>query len=600
MAIIRYSQENSKHSKAEKLILEAIKDSKLTKDWTVLHGVAISHSHKKKDEEIDFIVFIPGQGIVVIEAKGPTEFNFDEKGVELKGVPDPFKNPFDQAKAGESNLRYEMEQIELPVSEIPIARLVWMPTLHQNVEELSKNRPGRGFMDYEIAFQSGLDSPYQTIENALNESVADNFKKKKKKFNPDLLGKEEIKAIVQHLIPEYHVSAKIEAKIKERDRELKKASQKLNSLLGMIRDNSIVYFSGPAGSGKSKILSQLALDTRSQGHNVLVTCHNIMMASWLSEQLGHPENLRVLAFDDLLLEISGHKSHKTTGVDVWYNQTLPKAALEKLNAGTSIEKYSTIIIDEFQDIVINDTKLQVLQLLRGKQKALASRLYIAGDDDQQIMNGSMPVDSVEAARKAFGPLTHIQLKSNLRQSPELSDAVYKMLGRKSPFESHAITEGLTDDLEVIHVTSDNQSKRLAAVLERLEKDFPRREIRVLHFQNENATLTKVFKNRGNLSSRDERKLVEMCKHATNPTGEIRWRSIRKFKGLEQDAIVITDISNESAAWVEKELKRTLEDALYVGMTRARFKIVLLVQDNLFDATHDVDGSARVNKEQSGY
>ena len=598
MAIIRYSQAKIDKNKSELKVLEAIQSSPLTKDWTLLHGVEISHSFKKKDEEIDFVVLIPEQGIVVIEVKGARTFSFDENGVELKGIPDPHKNPFDQARTGVRNLKHEMAQIELPVDEIPMARLVWLPEIHQSPEELSTNRPGRGFMNYEIAFQSAFDNPYQTIENALLESSRDYLRGKKLKLNPQLLGKEEIKAIVQHLIPEYRVSDKLEAKKNARERELRKASEKQSYLISMIRDNAIVYFSGPAGSGKSKILTQLALDARSLGHKVLVTCHNIMMASWLSEQLGHPENLKVIAFDDLLLEMAGFKAHKTNGVDTWYNQTLPKAALEKLKSDSSAEKYSTIIIDEFQDLAINDLKLQVLKLLRGKQKALTSRIYIAGDDDQQIMNGSMPVYSVEVARQTFGPLTHIELKSNVRQSPELSNAVYKLLNRKSPFESHAIDEGLTDDLEVIHVTAENQAKRLAMVLERLEKDFPRRDIRVLHFQNENATLTKVFENRGNLASKDERMLVQMCKHATNPTGEIRWRSIRKFKGLDQDAIVITDISNQSAAWVEKELKRSLEDALYVGMTRARFKVVLMVQDELFEPTHNADGSVRRNQLQN--
>jgi hypothetical protein len=101
----------------------------------------------------------------------------------------------------------------------------------------------------------------------------------------------------------------------------------------------------------------------------------------------------------------------------------------------------------------------------------------------------------------------------------------------------------------------------------------------------------VFKRLGNLNSKDEKWLVKHCKETRlNPAGEIKWRSIRKFKGLDEDAIVITDISKESAAWVEKTLRRTIEDALYVGMTRARFKLVLLVQDDLFPTTHNADGS----------
>jgi len=130
------------------------------------------------------------------------------------------------------------------------------------------------------------------------------------------------------------------------------------------------------------------------------------------------------------------------------------------------------------------------------------------------------------------------------------------------------------------------------VLERLNEDYPLPDIRVLHFDNATAVLTELFKKAGNIDSAPERWLAKHCKETMiNPAGEIKWRSIRKFKGLDEDAIVITDISKESAAWVEKTLQRTLDDALYVGMTRARFKLVLLVQDDLFPATHNADGSA---------
>jgi energy-coupling factor transporter ATP-binding protein EcfA2 len=579
-----------KTSTAERLIYEAIRDSKLAKDWTVFHAKEISKPKQKRDEEIDFIVLIPGRGIVLIEAKGATDFDFDENGMKLTGVPDPDKNPWSQVRTAEINLRFELESIELEEDKTPVGRLVWMPRIDNDPSKLSRNRPGRGFMDYEIAFMAGLDNPYQTIVAALEGSIKDGKHRKTYKSNPDYFTPEIIKAITNHFIADYHVSRTVADKHKERERELKKVAARQKHLLDMLRDNSVVYFSGPAGSGKSKILSTLAADSKALGHNVLVTCHNIMMANWMREQLQHLEGVKVIAFDELLLEISGLKAHRKTNEGSWYGTELPAAALKNLIDNSSIQKYSAILVDEFQDVAINDLKLEILFKLQGKSKALESRIYLAGDDNQQIMNGSLPVDSIEVARKVFGPLTHIQLKSNIRQTPALSAAIYKMLDRRSPFQTHEINEDLNDDLEVIHVTKENQSKRLAKVLERLNKDYPLPDLRVLHFDNATSVLTQVFKNAGNLSSAHDRWLAKNCKETTmNPAGEIKWRSIRKFKGLDEDAIVITDISKESAAWVEKTLKRTLDDALYVGMTRARFKLVLLVQDGLYEPTHNADG-----------
>ncbi|MGK0720758.1 ATP-binding domain-containing protein [Leucobacter sp. W1478] len=59
-----------------------------------------------------------------------------------------------------------------------------------------------------------------------------------------------------------------------------------------------------------------------------------------------------------------------------------------------------------------------------------------------------------------------------------------------------------------------------------------------------------------------------------PAEEIRWRSVFKFKGLDTDAVVLTDIgatSREFAA--EQDLAFT--DLLYVAITRAKYRCIVL-------------------------
>jgi hypothetical protein len=112
---------------------------------------------------------------------------------------------------------------------------------------------------------------------------------------------------------------------------------------------------------------------------------------------------------------------------------------------------------------------------------------------------------------------------------------------------------------------------------------------VLGFENESSALAGVFSRLGDLNSTAERWLAKNCKHETNPAGKIRWRSIRKFKGLDQDVIVITDVSNASAKWASSAIGKSLSSLLYVGLTRARFKVVILVQDGLYEPTHNADG-----------
>ena len=72
--------------------------------------------------------------------------------------------------------------------------------------------------------------------------------------------------------------------------------------------------------------------------------------------------------------------------------------------------------------------------------------------------------------------------------------------------------------------------------------------------------------------------MDQMRHKTTD-GQIRWRSIAKFKGLEEDVVVITDINPDAEAFAAK-IHQRLEDLLYVGMTRARFQVVLLIDESV--------------------
>jgi superfamily I DNA/RNA helicase len=88
-------------------------------------------------------------------------------------------------------------------------------------------------------------------------------------------------------------------------------------------------------------------------------------------------------------------------------------------------------------------------------------------------------------------------------------------------------------------------------------------------------------------SGDLRVLKQLTEFPENG-GVINWRSIPKYKGLEDDVVVITDVSRATSDWLELR-NQTLRNQLYVGLTRARFHAIVLVQEELLPATHDVDG-----------
>ena len=60
----------------------------------------------------------------------------------------------------------------------------------------------------------------------------------------------------------------------------------------------------------------------------------------------------------------------------------------------------------------------------------------------------------------------------------------------------------------------------------------------------------------------------------HPTAGITWHSIFKFKGLEADAVIITDVSPAAIDFAHSR-NIDFDDTLFVGMTRAKYHCVVL-------------------------
>lgn len=59
-----------------------------------------------------------------------------------------------------------------------------------------------------------------------------------------------------------------------------------------------------------------------------------------------------------------------------------------------------------------------------------------------------------------------------------------------------------------------------------------------------------------------------------PHGRVRWGSIFKYKGLDAEAVILTDIGDDGLAFAQKE-GLSWFDILYVGLTRARYRCIVV-------------------------
>jgi hypothetical protein len=129
----------SSEPKAEIEIYNALKATSEAKNWTVIHSWKISKAVKNIHAEVDFVVLIPGKGIVLVEAKGADSFKLNKQGWYLGGLPEETRrdDPFKQVVMAESNMRAELRKLDFENRAIPIGRLVWLSKINPTGKEIA-------------------------------------------------------------------------------------------------------------------------------------------------------------------------------------------------------------------------------------------------------------------------------------------------------------------------------------------------------------------------------------------------------------------------------------------------------------------------------
>ncbi|MEO0024952.1 MAG: hypothetical protein RL196_1393 [Actinomycetota bacterium] len=563
----------------EKLVFTALQGVVGREDWVVIHSLKQAKVLLNIEAETDFIVFVPGQGIVIIESKGATAVTVEGDDWTLEGVPakSRHKNPFTQVDNAKRNIRGELISLGFEVDEIPIARLVWLPRI--GPAGFAQGRTGMAFDLDELAFQNDLAKPHLAIEKALQGHIERYANNTTIKYVPASLTQELAIALAEAVRPSLRARQTPAERAIERRHEVNRSTEEQLLILDLVAKNNLIYFEGPAGSGKTHILEKAAMQTHKDGRRVLYVCYNEMLAEKLRKDLGKVAGITVMHLNELLLGIVGLKKNPAGSVTAWFDEVLPAKALDAVLHNAVDFEFEAVCIDEFQDIAARPVAFDaILGLLSNKLRPF--KVLMAGDDQQQIYTSGAPIDSFRFAKSQLPNLTHVGLNTNCRQAPALSRAIHKLLGWPDSRLRHRLTDDLPSKLEVFSTTADRQAKDLAKVIKGLLVDYAPDQIRVLSiFGAKQSAAARLF-DEAETHSKELRELKAQLKHPKSKVGPIHWRSVGKYKGLEDEVIVITDVSLASAAWLASR-GQSLENQLYVGLTRARSHAVLLTQDGLY-------------------
>jgi DNA polymerase III delta prime subunit len=548
-------------SKGEVEIFLRMRDDPLTKEWIALHSLDIAQHLKQVSGEIDFVVIVPGKGVLCVEVKAC--HRLERRGGQwyygASTTPDP-RGPFKQASQAMHSIRKRLIARDPSLSGI----LFWSAVIFPYVP---------------FAVQSEEWHPWQVIDytrftarpiGALLAQILDHARTficehPGTTWTPsrDEPTEEQCRSIADSLRPNFEFFERPKSRKLRQSEELKNYTAEQFGALDAMNMNARVLFSGPAGTGKTLLAIEAARRAYKADRRVLFLCYNRLLGKWLGEQtveLGSHVTCRTL--HSYMLSIAG-LSRRGISNDFWLHE-LPSKAIDVLLEEEGTEhQFDELIIDEAQDI-LRDSYLDFLDLsLRG---GLASgRWMFFGDFEKQAIYSAADLSIEEFLNKRASYVPVYSLRTNCRNTPRIVEVVH-LLGDLHPGYTKILRPDDRVEPELQYYSGDAQQQQmlLAALQQLYAKGFTGNEIVILSPRSGAVCAA------GRITSLPWGNRVKPLEQARR--GYIGYSSIQAFKGLEAPVIIVTDIDtvdNDNAA-----------SLFYISVTRALHRLLIFMHEDV--------------------
>lgn len=554
-------------SDGERKIFDLLRDDPVTNFWTVLHSQDIAQHVKQVVGEADFVVLIPGKGVLCLEIKGHRRVR-RQGGAWLLGSGGPdYRGPFKQALEATNSILRRVKLRSPNFSGTPFAWAVvfpfvaavdrfdtdeWQPWQLVTADDLKSASIGKifdGIIDAERKRLAEVETArwFRPEVNALTFAQRD--------------------ALADLLRPDFELCETPRSAKQRRAEELHHYTQEQFGALDAMDVNQHVIFEGPAGTGKTVLALEAARREAITGKRVLLLCFNQLLADWLREEVhsfGVPVTVRTL--HSLLREIAGIEIPRPDSTEFW-EQELPERALEILLDGGANWEFAVLIIDEAQD-VLRECYLDVFEcLVRDGWHGGRWRLF--GDFAFQAIYDNPEWGLTEIQRRAPSAARY-SLRVNCRNTPRIIEFV-NLLARPIPGYSRALRPNTGSDPRVRYYSNNRQMQVLDEALnELLDDGFMESEIVVLSAKVDSCAAQAAHTI---LSGVLEPVSTGMA------AGKVGYATVHAFKGLDRPAVVLTDVDD-----IVSERARNL---FYTAISRATDRLIILVNERAKPQVIDV-------------
>lgn len=500
------------NSTAEYRVFDKLKESFVnSNEYVAFHSLNLTRHQYKRFGEADFVI-ICKYGLFVFEVKGggiscnDGVWHTVNKHQEKYQIQNPFTQAEDALHSINKSIRESPKFNNLSV---PIGYGVIFP----DVQWVEKSAEWDKLTICD-------NSKFKNFESFLSKF----FKYwHSKKVNIGTLSPDKIKEIVHYLRPNFET---IETLYNELDKSKQMAielTEDQYKYLDIVASNKRVLCSGGAGTGKTFLAAELARRIARKDKKVIVICKSIWLKQYLASKIINE-----------FVAIS----------------TIGSVKMDMNRAG--IKQYDVLIVDEGQDIF----NLEDIDLLDGilVSKIEKGEWYIFHDSNNQVLD---KIDrEVLDLLQSYSP-ANIPLTINCRNTNPILQYIENLLavdmGKKEIENGPKVIESF-----------GNQEKSV-----RLEKELKNLLKKGVNRSNITILSPKKYVNSSiySLSQKWQQEITLLDDYSirTFPTKNISYAHIRDFKGLENEVIILVDIS-----------KKAINTSLYyVAMSRAKGLLVLI-------------------------
>ncbi|MFA9421590.1 MAG: NERD domain-containing protein, partial [Gammaproteobacteria bacterium] len=548
-------------SSAEETFYEACRNS-LSDAWIVYYSRTLSTVDRDsgmKDNEIDFVLYHPAYGVLVIEIKGGRIRHDTQSGkfYSINRYDETFeiKDPFQQALVWKSRFWRVLRNRNIKV---PVSHAVAFPSVHESeIEESAAITPAIVIGRQKIA---SLASTLKNLVTHVQAARHLNFEDVAVELHDILWGKDFTSKL---FLKDYLTSHDLRVKDVEVIQE---------TLVQPIAASPRLAIEGEAGTGKTLVAILLARHFRSQGKRVLILSSNRLLNEYLKSEAG--SEVEVKTYIELGESFAVHLLNPPPNFEGkredWSQYEAPDRLIKAIAA--SERRYDVLLCDEAQDVqpfwwdgiekVLADDDSRFLVFFDRSQG-----IFGAGGSEQ----GFVPEDVLPIAQPYF-PLVY-----NYRTTREIATFSRNFRTGSKVMQSHCGRLGYMPEIIVYDDAQDCRGKlgRLFRKLFR-EEEVSTEDVTILSARNP-KTAESVLKPT-DVIARYKMRLLSTNRSQSSAAGVTRANSvdmttISGFKGLETPIAILLNVS-EYRLPIDNPIMSSL---IYVACTRAKHMLYIMVQ-----------------------